>query len=270
MSRSRAVPPVPADDAYERVRTICLGFPGTGEKLSHGTPSFHVGGRMFLMFVDDHHGDGRLAVWCKSTLDEQKRLVAGNPERFFVPPYVGVKGWVGVSVDPRHADFIELAMLVEEGWRSIAPRRVASGATASSASRSPRPARLRTDERVAHRALDRMTELGSALPGTECEREGKHATFRVRGKVFAYFLDNHHGDGRIAACVRGDREEHALLVEKDPKRFFLPAYIGPRGYLGVRLDDAGEAQWKEVARRMAAAHASVASPKKAVASRRRR
>jgi predicted NAD/FAD-dependent oxidoreductase len=74
------------DAVLERVRSICLGFPGTGEKLSHGANSFFVRGKMFLTFVDDHHRDGNLAVWCKSSLDDQKRLVAGDPDQFFVPP----------------------------------------------------------------------------------------------------------------------------------------------------------------------------------------
>jgi hypothetical protein len=108
-------PVSPADIAYKHVRDICLGFPAADEKLSHGAPSFHVRGKMFLTFVDDHHGDGRLAVWCKSTSEEQRRLVTSNPARFFVPPYVGVKGWVGARVDPAQADWVELSMLVEEG-----------------------------------------------------------------------------------------------------------------------------------------------------------
>src|SRR5579862_9107686 len=107
MVRAKVDPsPSPADAAYAKVREIGLRFPATSEKLSHGAPSFFVGGKMFLMFVDDHHADGNLAVWCKSTLDEQRRLVAENPARFFVPPYVGVKGWVGVRVDPANADWI--------------------------------------------------------------------------------------------------------------------------------------------------------------------
>src|ERR1700733_3013862 len=86
----------PADALLERVRDVCFQFGGTEEKLSHGAPSFHVRGKMFVMFAEDHHRDGRVAMWCKATFDEQKRLVAMDPERYFVPPYVGVKGWVGV------------------------------------------------------------------------------------------------------------------------------------------------------------------------------
>lgn len=255
--------PTPGDAAYLRVRDVCLRFPAADEKLSHGAPSFHVRGKMFLTFVDDHHGDGRIAVWCKATPAEQRRLVASAPSRYFVPPYVGVKGWVGVNVDEVNADWIELAMLVEEAWRSVAPPRIARGEEIPD---SPRPApspRVTTDKEVARKALERLTTICLAFPETERDRESRHATFRVRQKVFAYFLDNHHGDGAIAACVRGDKRANARLAEKDPAHFYLPAYIGSRGYLGVRLN-VPKVDWPGLAERVAASYRLVA-PKRLVA-----
>ena len=248
----------PSDAAYERVRAICLGFPAAEEKLSHGAPSFHVRGKMFLNFVDNHHADGRLAVWCKSTLEEQRRLVASDPARFFVPPYVGVKGWLGVCVDGPNADWIELAILVEEGWRSVAPPRVARGEGLPAPKPiPPPPARVTTDAQVAREALERLTTVCLAMPEAAVEREGSHATFRVRKKVFAYFLDNHHGDGIVGACVKSDKRANAKLVKDDPKRYFLPAYIAARGWVGVRLDTK-RVDWKDVARRVEASYGSVA------------
>jgi hypothetical protein len=255
--RSRAKTSSPSDAAYERVRAICLGFPAAEEKLSHGAPSFHVRGKMFLNFVDDHHGDGRLAVWCKSTPEEQRRLVASDPVRFYVPPYVGVKGWLGVRVDGE-PDWIELAILVEEGWRSVAPPRLARGEDLPPARPIPPPSpRVTTDAKVARAALDRLTKLALGLPGAELEREGSHASFRVRKKVFAYLLDNHHGDGIVAACVKGDRRANAALVRDEPGRFFLPAYMGARGWVGIRVDTK-RVDWKDIARRVEASYRSVA------------
>jgi len=248
----------PPDVAYARVRDVCLRFPAAEEKQSHGAPWFHVRGKMFLGFVDDHHGDGRIAVWCKSTLEEQRRLVARNPARFFVPPYVGVKGWVGVRVEPENADWIELSILVEEAWRSVAPARVLRGEVPAPAGPPPpAPKRVTTDANVARAALERLTAICLALPEAVCEREGRHATFRARKKVFAYFLDNHHGDGFIAACVKGDVRDNARLVAREPRRFFSPAYVGPRGYLGIRLDSK-RVDWKDVAARVEASYRSVA------------
>jgi hypothetical protein len=252
----------PSDAAYHRVREICLAFPAAEEKLSHGSPSFHVRGKMFLSFVDSHHGDGNLAVWCKSTLEEQRRLVAGNPSRFYVPPYVGVKGWLGVRVDQAHADWIELSILVEEGWRSVAPPKLLRGEDLPPPKPIPPPSpRVTTDEKVARAAFARLETMCLALPEAVTEREGSHATFRARKKVFAYFLDNHHGDGIIGVCVKCDKRLGAKLVRDEPERFFMPAYIGARGWVGVRLD-LKRVDWKDVAERVKTSHGTVA-PKKA-------
>jgi len=249
----------PADQAYLRAREVCLGFPAAEEKLSHGAPSFHVRGKMFVTFVDNHHGDGRVALWCKSTLAEQRRLVASDP-RFFVPPYVGVGGWVGVRLDGA-TDWIELSILIEGGWGAVAPPRIVRGevVVAPKALAPPSP-RVTTDQKLARAALARLTTLCLALPEAEHEPDGRHAAFRVRKKVFAYFLDNHHGDGKIAVCVRGDKRANAALIRNDPEHFYSPAYIGPRGYVGLRLD-LGRVDWKDVAERLAASY-RIAAPKR--------
>ena len=250
--------PSPPDAAYERVRDICLGFPAAEEKISYGSPAFHVRGKMFASFADDHHGDGRLALLCKSTAARQRELVASDPKRFFVPPYVGVSGWVGVDVHPERADWIGLQMLVEEAWLAVAPPKIARGEVVVPAKpRPPPPKRVTTDEKVARAALERLSKICLALPEAERERESKHATFRVRKKVFTYFLDNHHGDGVIAACVKGDKRENARLVAREPKRYYAPAYIASRGYLGIRLDTP-RVDWKDVERRVEAAWRSAA------------
>jgi hypothetical protein len=246
-----------SDVAYERVRAICLGFPAAEEKLSHGTPSFHVRGKMFVMFADNHHDDGRVAVWCKAAPDEQKRLVASEPTRYFVPPYVGVKGWVGVRLDGDDPPWIDLSIVVEEGWRSIAPPKIASGEVIVPRPKHPPPSpRKSTDRALAASALERVRAICMALPEAEPEMEGHHAAFRARKRPFVYFLDNHHGDGIVGVCVRGDKRDNARLVASDPKHYFAPAYIGPRGWVGVRLDTA-RVDWKMVAERVAASYASI-------------
>jgi len=93
--------------------------------------------------------------------------------------------------------------------------------------------------------LVRLTKLCLALPEATCERSGRHATFRVRTKTFAYFLDNHHGDGIVALAWRTARGENRDWVAAEPSRFFMPAYIGPRGWAGLRLD-VGPIDWREV------------------------
>jgi hypothetical protein len=104
------------------MRAICLALPETVERPSHGAPTFFVRGKKsFVMFHDDHHGDGRLAIWCAAPPGLQGTLVDEEPARFFVPPYVGHRGWLGVrlDIDP---DWEELAGIVEDAYRHVAPK----------------------------------------------------------------------------------------------------------------------------------------------------
>src|SRR4029079_18604701 len=84
-----------------RVRRICLAMPEAIEKTAWGAPTFRAGaaGKIFAMFAENHHGDGRVALWLFSRHDSQQLLVESDPERFFIPPYVGKGGWIGVHVD---------------------------------------------------------------------------------------------------------------------------------------------------------------------------
>jgi predicted DNA-binding protein (MmcQ/YjbR family) len=85
--------------ALAKVRKFCLALPEATEKEAWKAPTFRVNDRMFAMFVDGHHGDGRVAVWCNAPPDAQRVAVLDDPENFFVPPYVGAKGWIGVRLD---------------------------------------------------------------------------------------------------------------------------------------------------------------------------
>jgi predicted DNA-binding protein (MmcQ/YjbR family) len=85
-----------------------------------------------------------------------------------------------------------------------------------------------------------------ALPSAEHSDSGDHCIYRVRGKVFAYYLDNHHGDGIVSVCVKSELGENVDRVHLDPERYYLPAYIGARGWFGLRLDR-GRVPWREVA-----------------------
>jgi len=93
--------------------------------------------------------------------------------------------------------------------------------------------------------LKKLSQICLALPETVRRDSGDHADFRVRGKVFAYFLNNHHGDGIVAVCCKAALGENVDRALREPKRFYLPAYIGPRGWFGLRLDGAG-IDWSEV------------------------
>jgi hypothetical protein len=116
------------DAALARMREICLGLPETSERLSHGAPTFFVRGkRAFVMVLSNHHGDGRFAIWCAAPDGMQTLLVEAEPERFFVPPYVGHRGWLGVRLD-RGLDWGELAGIVEDAYAEVAPPKLVEAA----------------------------------------------------------------------------------------------------------------------------------------------
>ena len=93
--------------------------------------------------------------------------------------------------------------------------------------------------------LERLTKLALALPETTRELKNSHAAFLVRKKIFAYFLNDHHGDGIVAVTCKVFPGDNAALAQAQPKRYYLPAYIGPRGWVALRLD-LPKIDWAEV------------------------
>ena len=115
-----------AERALREVRAACLALPEATERLSHGAPSFFVRDKQtFVMFHDDHHGDGKLAIWCAAAPGVQEELVETEPERFFRPPYVGHRGWLGVRLDVS-PDWDEVREIVTDAYRAVAPKRLAA------------------------------------------------------------------------------------------------------------------------------------------------
>lgn len=108
--------------ALGRVREIALALPETTERLSHSAPSFFIRDKKtFVNFWDDHHGDGRLALWVAAPPGVQAQLAEQEPDRFFVPPYVGHRGWLGVRLDV-DVDWDEVAGIIEDSYRQVAPK----------------------------------------------------------------------------------------------------------------------------------------------------
>lgn len=110
------------DDALQQLRDLCLALPETNERLSHDAPTWFIRDKKtFVTFVDHHHNDGRLAFWCAAPLGAQDVMVTSDPERFFVPPYVGHRGWLGIRLD-RDLAWEEIADIVTDAYRMVAPR----------------------------------------------------------------------------------------------------------------------------------------------------
>ena len=118
------------DDRLEQLRKICLPLPEVSERPGQHS-AFQVRGKTFVWFTDDHHGDGMLALTFKAPPGAQDVLVRSDPDRFFVPPYVGHRGWVGLRVDTDLVDWEEVAAFVVDSYRLLAPKRLAAATVPS-------------------------------------------------------------------------------------------------------------------------------------------
>lgn len=113
-----------AVDPLPRLRALCLALPETSERDSHGEPTWFVRGRKTFVCYADHHHDDRLGFWCAAPPGAQEALLASAPDRFFYPPYVGHRGWLGVRLDIPGIDWDEIGELVANAYRVIAPKRL--------------------------------------------------------------------------------------------------------------------------------------------------
>ena len=119
----------------ERVRRICATLPETTERLSHGEPTFFVRKRVFAMFANNHHNDGRIGVWLPAPPGLQGMLIQAAPEKYFRPPYVGVRGWIGIELD--NVGDEDLAFHIRDGWRLVAPKKLQAVVDNSAAESKP-------------------------------------------------------------------------------------------------------------------------------------
>ncbi len=112
------------DDPLDRLRSLCMALPEVTERLSHGEPTWFVRGKKTFVSYSDHHHNDRLAFVCAAPDGAQEALVRLDPRRFFVPPYVGHRGWLGVYLDVPGVDWDQIADLVVDAYREIAPRKL--------------------------------------------------------------------------------------------------------------------------------------------------
>ena len=108
-----------------RLTEICLVLPEAAT-ATYGQQhyQFTVGKKKFAYYLNDHHGDGRIGLWCKAGPGEQEALISSDPEKFYSPPYVGVNGWIGVRLDLGPVDWAEIGELVTDSYRLLAPKRL--------------------------------------------------------------------------------------------------------------------------------------------------
>ncbi|MEP7202746.1 MAG: MmcQ/YjbR family DNA-binding protein [Ilumatobacteraceae bacterium] len=115
-----------AKTVEDRVRAICLSFPEATEKVSHGAPSFFVKKQFLMLWIDGHHDNHFPHLWCAAPPGAQGELVETEPERFFRPPYVGGRGWLGVRLDGP-IDWDEIAAVCKDAYKTVAPKKLIAG-----------------------------------------------------------------------------------------------------------------------------------------------
>lgn len=108
---------------FEEIRSLCLSFPRTSERISHGAPTFFINDKIsFVQYRVNHHGDGRIALWCSAPEGIQTLLIETTPEIYFRPPYVGHLGWVGMRLD-RNVNWSDVSGMIGDAYLNKAPKK---------------------------------------------------------------------------------------------------------------------------------------------------
>jgi len=232
------------DPVLARLAEICLALPETTREATWKHSSFLTRNKTLLYWLDDHHGDGIVGFAVRVAKGKNAKLVKSDPKRYFMPAYIGARGWVGYRMDVKGIDWDTVADLVIESWRSVVPAKLAADDSlvraARKAARAPgvrgMVAKLSTRAPAAEAALDRVRKMALAFPRTEEKLSHGSPSFFVKGKMFMSFVDDHHGDGRIAVWIKSTMDDQKRLVKENPEVYFVPPYVGVSGWVGARLD----------------------------------
>ena len=217
----------------EAIQQLCLAFPETERLLSHGSPNFRVrGGRIFATYSVNHHGDGRIALWLNAPEGMQDAYVHAEPKHFFVPPYVGPRGWLGVRLDMGIA-WKRVTHLVRAAYENTVPPRLRNSRAKTPT--VPPPKRRITIADVDPRKTPRgvrvlasMRKICLGLPETSEGLQFGQSVWKVGKKVFAqaYCYD---GRWRVAFWVGVHAQ---ALMTADP-RYEIPPYMGHNGWIAL-------------------------------------
>ncbi len=189
----------------QRVRRICAALPESTEKLSHGEPTFFVREKVFCMFANNHHNDGHIAVWLPAPFGIQEILIASSPEKYFKPPYVGVRGWIGVELARVSAE--ELSFHLREAWRRIAPKTLQLAFDTSSH-------RIKKTVHAKDDLAAILTAMLEGLPGVNVKKSANRLSFAIGEKVFAFTLKDR-------VVLKLPQEKIKALVDKKAAAFLV-------------------------------------------------
>lgn len=227
----------------ESIFELCLSLPDTGEVTQHGAPNFKVKGKTFAMFVLNHHGDGRVALWLNSPHSVQQLYTQLDPESYFVPPYVGVKGWLGMELN-KNLKWQEIYARVREAYEHASPSLPDIPAFDYSPVAPPDVGMLPEDINPwlgmeAQRILATMHDHCLRLPESTRDVSGGHPTWKGGKKAYAGVT---HDQGRLKLRFKIGIEQQAFLVAD--QRYTIPPYYGTSGW--INLDVQNGVNWGEV------------------------
>jgi len=232
-----------AYDIHQAVRDVCLWLPEAEEFVSHGSPNFRVRGKTFATYTVNHHGDGRVALWLNLLPGSQDLHVAAEPSHFFVPPYVGPRGWLGMVLD-RGIAWKQVIALVREAYEKVAPPalRAQVGKTPPLKAPTKTPSADEIDPLKSPRAvgvLAKLRKLCMRLPEAGEGSQFGHPVWQAGKKSFALArLDG----PRLTLCFWVGADQQSLLTA-DP-RYRIPPYMGHNGW--IALDVSGGCDWHEI------------------------
>jgi predicted DNA-binding protein (MmcQ/YjbR family) len=217
------------------VRQLCLAFPEAEELISHGMPNYRVRGKkIFATFALNHHGDGRIALWLNTSAEMQDAYVHAEPKYFFVPPYVGPSGWLGVRLDTGLA-WKRIAPIVQVAYERVAPAKLVGQLKKTPSVRAPkrRITVADIDPKNTPRGkqmLASMRKICLALPETSEGTQFGHPVWLAGKKAFA--LAKGHDDRWWVTFWVG---VHAQLLMTDDPRYTIPAYMGHNGWIALEV-----------------------------------
>ncbi len=228
------------DDA---VREVCLSLPESTEVMSRGSPDFRVAGKTFATYVLNHHGDGRVALWLAAAPGAQQFHVEHDDENYFVPPYVGPRGWLGVNLD-RGLDWQVIAERVREAYRAVAPAKLARDLPAMNKIAPPTAsvdAEAFDPMSAPHvkKTIARLEKICLALPETSRGEAFGNPVWRAGKKTFCQAY-RYTGRLELSFWVGPDGQDMLTL----DSRFTIPAYMGHNGWIALDAEDGVE--WRQV------------------------
>lgn len=228
---------------FDVVREICLGMPDTEEVISHGSPNFKVAGKSFATYSLNHHGDGKVALLVNLSKDMQTMLVQSAPKHFFIPPYTGSKGWVGIELN-QGIKWDRVAQLACDAYRKVAPADLGDRTTPPRV--KPPTQKMKPEDidpylsKTNQALLKKLQAITSKLPETTQATQFGAPCFKAGKKTYCS-LHQWQGKTELQVWVGSDRQ--TALISFD-ERYRIPAYIGTNGW--ISFDLTGKPGWQEV------------------------